>query len=405
MSPKPARVLQPPHLSVDDAWRVLVDAYDEADIQEIRDAEANGQGKLAFQYKHGLGGGGDKDALYKYRNVIKAYAKINNTGVWNWTVILGAVKKWDAKSLGKLLSSSKALGPKAVANAASNLAQLLQDARNYKRNMKTGTRTPGWLMEIIEHIVVKDASDSSEGGACQGTIGESWSLGKHSPGGQLQGKKGAREEGACSLTIGDSSSPGEASSGGQLRRKRTLKLALSTTSEEETAKKKPMLAIEDVPPTVPYEDNIPDTNGQPFEYGWDEVTNRGKRLKPGGRWQPCHWQEKDPESGFMKCFWRTVSGIEDWISEMTILEYESNEPDEVLKKPAAVMKKPAAVMKKPAAVKGKKKLDPGIRKREHSRIYHQTVDQAMARGDTKEIAQEKAREAAGKHIQKLISKL
>ena len=44
MSPKPARVLQPPHLSVDDAWRVLVDAYDEADIQEIRDAEAIGQG-------------------------------------------------------------------------------------------------------------------------------------------------------------------------------------------------------------------------------------------------------------------------------------------------------------------------------------------------------------------------
>ena len=94
----------------------------------------------------------------------------------------------------------------------------------------------------------------------------------------------------------------------------------------------------------------------------------------------------------MKCFWRTPSGDEDWISEMTILEYESNEP---------VMKRPATVMKRPA----KAKLDPKIRKREHSRIYHQTVDKAIARGEAEEVAKAKGRDAAKKHIDRLISQL
>ena len=109
----------------------------------------------------------------------------------------------------------------------------------------------------------------------------------------------------------------------------------------------------------------------------------------------------------MKCFWKSSSGEEEsWISEMTILEYESNEPDEeVKKKPAgSVLKRPAAVLKRPAAVL-KKTLDPRIRKNEHSRVYHQTYDKAIAAGNNKEVAKQKAREAASKHIQVLISKL
>ena len=172
-----------------------------------------------------------------------------------------------------------------------------------------------------------------------------------------------------------------------------------------------LLAIEDKPPNEGQSsdseaDDIEDTNSEPFKYAWDEVNNKGKRMKPGGRWQPCSWQTKDRASGFMKCFWKSSSGEEEsWISEMTILEYESNEPDEeVKKKPAgSVLKRPAAVMKRPGMAK--KQLDPRIRKNEHSRVYHQTYDKAIAAGNNKEVAKQKAREAASKHIQVLISKL
>ena len=332
MSPKCPRVLQPSHLSVDDAWRVLQDSYSEEDLQEIRDAEAEGKGKLAFQYKHHSGKGGDKDALYKYRNVVKSFSKIDSSGVWNWTVILGAVKKWDAKNLAKLLSTSKAFGPKGVTSAASNLAQLLQDARNAKRNVKTGSRTPGWLGEIIENIVVTAAKGEGEGGDAS------------SPSGPKR-----------KLTIGDSWSTSSRKSSNGLQRKRSLKLHLSTTSEEGVPKRS-LLAIEDKKKDHHDEggDDIEDTNCDPFEYDWDEVTNKGKRLKPGSRWQLCHRQEKDSASGFIKCIWSTPSGDEEWISEMTILEYESNEPDELKKKPAAVRKSPAAVRKSPAAEKSDK---------------------------------------------------
>ena len=376
------RVLQPSSLTVDDAWRAINDSYSAEDVQEIRNAEKaeGGKSKLAFAYSHG--NGKDMNALYKYRVTLTAFSKINNTGVWNWTVILGGVKKWNAKNLGHLLSTSKTWGPKAVEMAASNLAQMLQDCRNHKRNMKTGARTPGWLMEIVQNIVVKDASEEVHAG--EGTIRVSWS----SSDGNVSG--GAQ-----------SGSPPT-----KIKRKRSLRLHLSTSSEEPPrAPKKALLAIMDKQTDDDLED-IVDTSSQPFEHDWDEVWNKGKRKQPGGRWEFCTWQEKDHASGFMKCFWRTPSGDEDWTSEMTIMEYESNEPDDVMKKPAAAMKKPAAIMKKPAAEKSsKKQLDPKVRKREHSNAYHKTVAEARAQGHNNEVAKAKGREAARKHIEHLTSKL
>ena len=203
-------------------------------------------------------------------------------------------------------------------------------------------------------------------------------------------------------------------SGPRFKRKRTLKLSMSTTSEEQPPgeSRPPLLAIEDQPPNEGESiekdtDDIEDTNSEPFKYAWDDINNKGKRIKPGGRWQTCKWQAKDRASGFMKCFWDTHSGEEEsWLSEMTILEYEANEDiDGVKKKPAAsVLKRPAAVMKKPATIV-KKHLHPRVRKNEHSRVYHQTYDKAVAAGNNKEVAKQKAREAASKHIQVLISKL
>ena len=75
------------------------------------------------------------------------------------------------------------------------------------------------------------------------------------------------------------------------------------------------------------------------------------------------------------------------------------------KKPAAMMKKPAAnTMKKPCAVT-KKKMDPKIRKREHSKIYHRTLNQAINDGHDESVGKQKARDAAKKHIEFLISQL
>ena len=148
-----SRNTQPPHLRVDDAWRVLKECYKDSDLEELRQADADGKSKLAFEYnnKHGV----DKDALFKHRDVLKGYCMANPTGVWNWTTVLGAVKKWDQQNLAHLLANNKAHGCKSPDMAASNLAQMLQDVRNHKRNCKTGSRTPGWLQEIIVHLSLR----------------------------------------------------------------------------------------------------------------------------------------------------------------------------------------------------------------------------------------------------------
>ena len=95
--------------------------------------------------------------------------------------------------------------------------------------------------------------------------------------------------------------------------------------------------------------------------------------------------------------------------DMTILEYEKIEEANgmaCMKKPAAMMKKPAAnTMKKPSATTKKNKLDPKIRKREHSKIYHRTLAKAINDGDDESVGKKKARNAAQKHIEFLISQL
>ena len=177
--------------------------------------------------------------------------------------------------------------------------------------------------------------------------------------------------------------------------------------------KKGLLAIEDKQDEAEQEqdDDIEDTNSDPILYDWDDVTNKGKRLKPPGRWVICQRQEKDRASGFMKCFWETDAGEEEAkIMDMTIYEYEKVEElscKACMKKPAAMMKKPAVAntMKKPCAATKKKKLDPKIRHREHSKIYHRTLNQAINDGHDESVGKQKARDAAKKHIEFLISQL
>ena len=111
----------------------------------------------------------------------------------------------------------------------------------------------------------------------------------------------------------------------------------------------------------------------------------------------------------MKCFWETDAGEEEAkIMDMTIYEYEKVEElscKACMKQPAAMMKKPAVAntMKKPCAATKKNKLDPKIRQREYSKIYHRTLAKAINDGDDESVGKKKARDAANKHIEFLFS--
>ena len=109
---------------------------------------------MPFEYKVRRKASHDEEALYKYRHVLTGFSKKNSNGVWKWSLILDAMKKWDRTTLGKVLSDSHQ-GQKAVELSATNLLQMLQDVRKVKRNLKTGARTPDWLMAIIRDLVVK----------------------------------------------------------------------------------------------------------------------------------------------------------------------------------------------------------------------------------------------------------
>ena len=121
-------------------------------------------------------------------------------------------EKWDQQNLAHLLSHNKAHGSKSPEMAASNLAQMLQDVRNHKRNCKTGSRTPGWLQEIIVHLKLKPETSEDR---------------------RPSTSKATSKASGCKLTIGDSwstCSPKAKPHSAGLQKKRTLKLSLSTNS-------------------------------------------------------------------------------------------------------------------------------------------------------------------------------
>ena len=151
MPQRAPRSLQPPHLSIEDAWLVLCDNYPDDLLEDVR----KNKGRiLPFEYKVSKRASHDEEALYKHRQCLTGFSKKNSSGVWKWSLILDAMKKWDRTTLGKVLSDSHQ-GLKAVEQSATNLLQMLQDVRKVKRNMKTGARTPDWLMAIIRDLVVK----------------------------------------------------------------------------------------------------------------------------------------------------------------------------------------------------------------------------------------------------------
>ena len=62
--------------------------------------------------------------------------------------MIGGIAIWDGK-MGKVLSKHPTLGNNAIRQTKSNLLQLLLDAHKGKKNLKTGARTPSWMLDIF----------------------------------------------------------------------------------------------------------------------------------------------------------------------------------------------------------------------------------------------------------------
>jgi hypothetical protein len=81
-----------------------------------------------------------------------------------------------------------------------------------------------------------------------------------------------------------------------------------------------------------------------------------------------------------------------------------------MKKPASIMKKPSSVMKKPSSMKPTLKesctetqYKTKDRHREHSRKYHQVLQECLRQGKAIEFAKQAARDAACKHVKSLYA--
>ena len=117
MPPKAPRSLQPTHLTVEDAWMVLCEYYPEDLLEDVR----KNKGRiLPFEYKVSKRAAHDEEALYKHKQCLTGFCKKNPSGVWNWSLILAAMKKWDRTTLGRVLMDSLQ-GQKAVELSATNL--------------------------------------------------------------------------------------------------------------------------------------------------------------------------------------------------------------------------------------------------------------------------------------------
>jgi len=384
MSPRP-KTQQPPHLRGDDVCRGLQDGYDEALLESLRDNRKI----LAFEYKHG-NGRSDRDALYKYKDVIVALAKINPVGVWNFTTIQQGIVLWD-KKMGKILGRHPSLGVNAIRTAAANLLQLLQDAYRMKKNSTTGARTPAWVMDILKHMALDqggkaldlDDQDSSSlpivpVPSASSSSGINRGFSDAEDGGTNRGFSGAGEAG----TNRGFSGAGEAGtnrgfsgvgSGGDRGKKRSLRFSLSSASDT---------------PTEWYPEDKNETEVVPkYVYDWDETKNTGKRMMPGTtKWQHCDELVVDESTGFMKCIWHEKNGnASTWLSEMPITDYEQVDTRRVRVKPAA--SKTSPIKKKGTE-----------RKNAYSRIYHQTYKYNKDNGVEEGLAKKRAADAANKHV-------
>ena len=389
--PSERKTMQPAHLLASDAQQAIQQGYDGAYVVALRENPK----MLSFEYKHGLGKA-DRDAMYKYREVIKAFAKINPSGVWNFTTLQTAITKWD-NSLGKLLSTNPQFEGGAIRQAATNLLQILQDAHRSKKNVVTGSRTPSWMREIFD-LLQGEGTQGQPPGVLH--IEEGNPVDEENS--EADGSSSKRGFSAAGSSHDSSTRSSEASGSSSKRgfsavesphnkqRKRTLRIAISSASDT---------------PTEYYPDQPPEPKqDEPkYLYDWDETNNRGHRMLLGGQWRLCDDIVDDTNTGFMKCIWRNPPG--EWLSEVTVVDYgrvcsEANDTSGTV-----VKRKPAAaktmVDKEDKETKTTTEIKSNTRKKEYSRVYHSTYIKAKDTGVNIDEAKKKAQLAARKHLKSI----
>ena len=358
---QPPKTLQPPHITAEHAFLALVNGYPEAELQSITEDTS----KLAFEYIHQQNKS-DRDAMFKYRQVIKEFAKANPAGVWNFTTVYAGFALWDRK-IGKLVSKQKD-AESIMRKNATNLLQILQDARKAARRVQNGSRTQAWQKEMFdlfrfdtehEPEQQEDQRLPASGVAQSG----------------LPGASGTEPpcEATRSLTLKRASS---ATLPTHEPKRRTLQFSVSSASEDHPGRAQ----------TLTGEQKTQSENK--VSYDWDEAKNKGFRVIEGKR-QLCDDVLPDNDTGFMRCIWHGGSSgpAASWLSEMSILDYDKAKP-KVFKKPAG-------------ATKGKPIGKAAVEKKEYSKIYHQVKKEASANGASDDEAKRRAQMAAKKHIAKL----
>ena len=354
---QPPKTLQPPHITAEHAFLALVNGYPEAELQSITEDTS----KLAFEYIHQQNKS-DRDAMFKYRQVIKEFAKANPAGVWNFTTVYAGFALWDRK-IGKLVSKQKD-AESIMRKNATNLLQILQDARKAARRVQNGSRTQAWQKEMFD-LFRFDTEHEPEQREPQDQ--KLPALGVAQSG--LPGASGTQPpcEATGSLTLKRASSAILPTHG----QKRSLRFSVSSASEDPPGRAQ----------TLTEEQKTQSENK--VSYDWDEAKNKGFRVIEGTR-QLCDDVLPDNDTGFMRCIWHGGSSglAASWLSEMSILDYDKAKP-KVFKKPAG-------------ATKGKPIGKAAVEKKEYSKIYHQVKKEASANGASDDEAKKKAQMAAKK---------
>ena len=262
--------------------------------------------------------------MFKYREVLHAFVKQNPTCVFHKSTMEAAILRWQAREgMDNFMLKNR---PATFINDQTyNLCHMLQCCRDILKSMKSGSKLPVWLKEIVQMIEVDWSGNASS----------SADLG----GGRASSKQELLEQSAAKRT------------------RCVLRRVSSTTSVSPTEFYEETVAVDDVPQeTVAVDDKPEETVVVDDVPVWfDEAKDVAMRSQGGSELPPCYW-DLDP-SGFVLFKWK--DGFT-WLSERPALGY--------VMPGATIKKKPAAAA---ATEPAPRKSTPA--KLVRSRAYHGAI--------------------------------
>ena len=403
MPPMDLRAKQPEHVTGKSIFNILLQTYPSHIVQDFRKPQAKG---LMFNYFYSSSRAfqADRDAMFAYKGTIKGLAMENPKMKFNFTTVLEGVTKFNHHHGHIFTKNSDESDANVLRTSASNLVRLCQDAYSAKEHLKTGSRSPAWLAEVLQHIQLRrekgddQVCDDEEKGRDPNEVSRDHT--RNDPNEVSPNRK--RNDPNEVSRDRKRGGPIEVSRD-QPSTKKTRSLRFQLSSDQETEQKRPttrrskppLLAIEDGKVEEDQDEEEKNDEVQStWKYEWDDMKNMGKRMMPGTPWKLCHRQEADTASGFMKCFWKVGDTEEFWLSETTIADFEQIEGPVVRKKPAGrACKRPAA-----SSMQNEKK-------KAYSRKYHQTVKESIEAGFSQDDSKKRGRAAAKKYADKMFPNL